>query len=68
MEINASISLCSCRTLKNVKSHKVFSDFDFFWKQESRAVAGNIPRDAAVNFDTQCLETIDRSAASAAGS
>jgi len=30
---------------------------------ESRAVAGK-PRDAAVNFDTQCLGTIDRSAAS----
>jgi len=34
-------------------------------KQESRAVAGK-PRDAAVNFDTKCLGTIDRSAASVA--
>ena len=33
--------------------------------QETCAVAGK-PRDAAVNFDTQCLGTIDRSAVSVA--
>jgi len=29
-------------------------------EQEGRAVAGN-PRDAAINFDMECLGTVDRS-------
>ena len=50
--------LSHCRTEYKDPYLKLTSQFI----QGTRAVAG-IPRDAAVNFNTLCLETINRSAA-----